>query len=106
MIDGPAIVSVDWVTDFEVAARQISEAVERGWHIVGVIAAQDDAVLIRNRIPVDVPVVDEVDLDGLDPGALVAVEVVAEGRAYRAMADPIALCFALELGARADSARR
>ena len=55
-------------------------------------------MLIRNRIPIDVPVVDEVDLDGLEPGALVAVEVVAEGRAYRAMADPIALCVALELG--------
>jgi hypothetical protein len=45
-----------------------------------------------------VPVVDEVDLDGLAPGALVAVEVVAEGRAYRAMADPIALSAALHLG--------
>jgi hypothetical protein len=96
--DGPAIVSVDGTTDFEVAAREISTAVGRGWHIVGVLAAQDDAVLIRNRIPVDVPVVDEVDLNGLEPGALVAVEVVTEGRAYRAMADPIALCVALELG--------
>ena len=73
-------------------------AVERGWQIVGVLAAQDDAVLIRNRIPIDVPVVDEADVDGLEPGALVAVEVVAEGRAYRAMADPIALSAALELG--------
>lgn len=98
VIDYPAIVSVDMATDFEVAAREISAAVIRGWRIVGVIATQDDAVLIRNRIPVDVPVVDEVDLDGLEPGALVAVEVVAEGRAYRAMADPIALCVALELG--------
>ena len=98
VIDGPAIVSVDATTDFEVAAREISAAVDRGWRIVGVIAAQDDAVLIRNRIPIDVPVVDEVDLNGLEPGALVAVEVVAEGRAYRAMADPIALCVALELG--------
>ena len=98
VIDGPAIVSVDAATDFEVAAREISAAVVRGWRIVGVIAAQDDAVLIGNRIPVDVPVVDEVDLDGLEPGALIAVEVVAEGRAYRAMADPIALCVALELG--------
>jgi Diol dehydratase reactivase ATPase-like domain/DD-reactivating factor swiveling domain len=97
-IDGPVIVSVDCATDFEVAARVISSAVERGWRIVGVIAAQDDAVLIRNRIPVDVPVVDEVDLDGLPAGALVAVEVVGEGRAHRAMADPIALCAALELG--------
>ena len=94
----PAIVSVDANTDFEVAAREISAAVERGWLVVGVIAAQDDAVLIRNRIPLDVPVVDEVDLDGLDPGALVAVEVVSEGRAFRAMADPIALSVALELG--------
>ncbi|MCW2517671.1 MAG: diol dehydratase reactivase [Mycobacterium sp.] len=98
VIDGPAVVSVDASTDFEVAAQEISAAVERGWHVAGVIAAQDDAVLIRNRISIDVPVVDEVALDGVAPGALVAVEVVAEGRAYRAMADPIALCVALELG--------
>lgn len=94
---GPVVVSVDAVTDFEVAAREISAAVERGWRIVGVVAAQDDAVLIRNRIPIDVPVVDEADVEGLAPGALIAVEVVEEGRAYRAMADPIALCAALRL---------
>ena len=98
VIDGPAIVSVDAATDFEVAAREISDALPRGWHIAGVIAAQDDAVLIRNRLPIDVPVVDEVDLRGLEPGAVVAVEVVAEGRAYRALADPIALSAALQLG--------
>ena len=95
---GPAIVSVDATTDFEVAARDISDGVSRGWHIAGVIAEQDDAVLIRNRIPIDVPVVDEIDLSGLEPGALVAVEVVAEGRAYRALADPIALSAAMHLG--------
>ncbi len=97
VVDGPVIVSVDGVTDFEVAARGIAEAVEQGWQVVGVVAAQDDAVLIRNRIPVDVPVVDEADVEGLAPGALVAVEVVEEGRAYRAMADPIALSAALQL---------
>ncbi|MGE0777118.1 diol dehydratase reactivase ATPase-like domain-containing protein [Mycolicibacterium sp.] len=94
---GPVVVSVDAATDFEVAAREIGVAVERGWQVVGVLAAQDDAVLIHNRIPVDVPVVDEVDLDGLEPGALIAVEVVEEGRAYRAFADPIALSAALHL---------
>lgn len=98
VVAGPAVVSVDAATDFEVAAREIDAAVARGWNVVGVIAAQDDAVLIRNRISVDVPVVDEVALDDVEPGALIAVEVVAEGRAYRAMADPIALCVALELG--------
>jgi hypothetical protein len=98
VVAGPVIVSVDAGIDFEDAARAITTAVGRGWRIAGVLAAQDDAVLIRNRIPVDVPVVDEVTLDGLAPGALVAVEVVAEGRAYRAMADPIALSAALQLG--------
>ena len=78
VLDCSAIVSVDSATDFEVAAREISRAVSRGWRIAGVIAEQDDAVLIRNRIPIDVPVVDEVDFGGLKPGALVAVEVVAK----------------------------
>lgn len=96
-VDGPVVISVDDSTDFEVAAREITAAVDRGWRVVGVVAAQDDAVLIRNRIPVDVPVVDEADVSGLAPGALVAVEVVEEGRAYRAMADPIALSAALRL---------
>ncbi|MGE2716062.1 diol dehydratase reactivase ATPase-like domain-containing protein [Mycolicibacterium litorale] len=95
---GPVIVSVPAATDFEVAARAVTDGVARGWDIAGVLVAEDDAVLIRNRIPIDVPVVDEVDPDGLRPGALVAVEVVAEGRAYRAMADPIALSAALQLG--------
>ncbi|ANI42519.1 diol dehydratase reactivase ATPase-like domain-containing protein [Mycolicibacterium vaccae] len=97
VLDVPIVISVDATTDFEVAAREITSAVERGWQVVGVVAAQDDAVLIRNRIPVDVPVVDEADVDGLAPGALVAVEVVEEGRSYRAMADPIALSAALHL---------
>ncbi|BBY26443.1 diol dehydratase reactivase ATPase-like domain-containing protein [Mycolicibacterium sediminis] len=92
--DGPVVVSVDATIDFEVAAAAITSAVTAGWQVVGVIAAQDDAVLIRNRIPVAIPVVDEADVD-VDPGAVVAVEVVEEGRAYRAMADPIALSAAL-----------
>ncbi|MCV7159080.1 diol dehydratase reactivase ATPase-like domain-containing protein [Mycolicibacterium brisbanense] len=94
---GQIIVSVDGDTDFEVAAAAIRAALTAGWSVTGVIAAQDDAVLIGNRIPIDIPVVDEVDVAGLAPGALVAVEVVPEGRAYRALADPIALCAALEL---------
>ncbi|AQT78198.1 diol dehydratase reactivase [Mycolicibacterium litorale] len=97
-VAGPVIVSVDATVDFEVAARRITEAVERGWRVAGVIAERDEAVLIANRIPGGIPVVDEVDLAGLRTGAAVAVEVVAEGRAYRALADPIALSAALGVG--------
>ena len=96
-VGGPVVVSVDGTVDFEVAAREITDAVGRGWRIVGILVAQDDAVLIRNRIAIDVPVVDEADVDDLDDRALIAVEVVEEGRAYRAMADPIALSAALHL---------
>ena len=96
VIGGPVIVSVDGTHDFEDAAAGISDAVGRGWQIVGVLAAQDDAVLIANRIPLDVPVVDEAEVD-IAPGALVAVEVTEPGRAYRALADPIALTAALQL---------
>lgn len=97
-VAGPVIVSVDATVDFEVAAHQISAAVERGWRIAGVIAERDEAVLIANRIPSGIPVVDEVELAGLRAGAPVAIEVVAEGRAYRALADPIALSAALGVG--------
>ncbi|MGY4710681.1 diol dehydratase reactivase ATPase-like domain-containing protein [Mycolicibacterium sp. CBM1] len=95
---GPAIVSVCGTVDFEDAARQIAEAVERGWQVAGVIAERDEAVLIANRIPAGIPVVDEVELTGLPAGAPVAIEVVRQGRSYRALADPIALSAALGVG--------
>jgi cell division ATPase FtsA len=94
--DGPVIVSVNGDHDFEAAAARITQAVEDGWRIAGVLVAEDDAVLIANRIPLDVPVVDEAEVD-IAPGALVAVEVTEPGRAYRALADPIALTAALRL---------
>jgi hypothetical protein len=97
--EGPVVVSVDGTIDFEVAAEAISAGVARGWVIAGVLVAQDDAVLIANRLPIDVPVVDEADIDGLPAGALVALEVVEVGRSYRALADPIALTAALQLPA-------
>ena len=95
MVDGPVVISVDDTCDFEVAAREVTSAVDRGWQVVGVMAAQDDAVLIRNRIPVDVPVVDEADVAGLDAGSAGGRRGGGEGRSYRAMADPIALSAAL-----------
>ena len=97
VLPGPVVVSVDGTVDFEDAARAVTVAVGRGWQVAGMVVAQDDAVLIRNRIPVDIPVVDEAEVSGLERGVLIAVEVVEEGRAYRAMADPIALTAVLGL---------
>ena len=91
------VVSVPGTVDFEEAATQINAGWQRGWKIVGVLAAQDDAVLIHHRITFDVPIVDEVDLNQLERGARVALEVVAPGMLRRVLADPLAVAAALNL---------
>jgi hypothetical protein len=94
---GSVIVSVPERVDFEDAARQLGEAWRGGWRIVGVVVAKDDAVLIHHRIPFDVPIVDEVEVDALRDGDPVALEVVAPGVLRRTFADPLALIDALGL---------
>ncbi|QNJ94177.1 diol dehydratase reactivase [Mycolicibacterium fluoranthenivorans] len=93
----PVVVSIGPSIDYEEAAQHLCDAVAAGWTIAGVLAAEDDAVLIANRIPIRVPVVDEADTHLLDPDVLVAVEVVADGSAYRLLADPVALAAALQI---------
>lgn len=61
------------------------------------MVADDNAVLISNRLPTPLPVVDDVDLRGVQPGALNGVEVVASGRALRTLTDQIALTHAFGL---------
>jgi hypothetical protein len=105
LTDRPAadrvIASVPDDVDFEVAARALTEAAGRGWRLAGVLVAGDDAVLIANRIPLEVPIVDEVDLGGLAEGQRVALEVAGEDRAVVALSDPVALAAALDLGSGA-----
>ena len=91
------VVSVPAGVDFEDAALQLSDGWRRGWKIVGVLVAQDDAVLIHHRIPFDVPVVDEVDLSNLLEGDRIALEVVEPGVLLRTLADPLALANLLDL---------
>lgn len=91
------VVSVPEKIDFDDAARQLTEAWNRGWNIVGVLVAEDNAVLIHNRIPFDVPIVDEADVTDLRHGDLVALEIVAPGVLRRTFADPLALADALRL---------
>ncbi|GGM04635.1 diol dehydratase reactivase ATPase-like domain-containing protein [Nakamurella endophytica] len=94
---GEVIVSVPPGTDFEDAAARISAAMSAGLAVVGVLVAEDDAVLVHNRLPRPLPVVDEVDTDGIPAGVRVAVEVVPVGSTRRVLADPLAVAAALEL---------
>ena len=91
------IVSVPAGVDFEDAAAALASEMLRGQAIVGVLVDQDDGVLIANRLPRNVPVVDEVRISELLPGVRVAVEVVPPGSARRRFADLLAVAAALHL---------
>jgi hypothetical protein len=91
------VVSVPSGVDFEEAAGEIARAQERGLPVVAAIVAGDDAVLITNRIPRGIPIVDEADVSGLLPGELIAVEVAAAGARVQVLNDPVALVGAFRL---------
>lgn len=95
------VVSVPSGVDFEQAAATLAEGHVRGLRIVGVVAADDDAVLIGNRLPFSVPIVDEADVHRLRSGEIVAIEVSAAGQTLRTLSDPVALAGVFGLASEA-----
>jgi hypothetical protein len=91
------VVSVASGIDFEEAAEEIAKAQHRGLRIVGAVVADDDAVLIANRIPLSMPIVDEADVGGLQAGEVIALEVAAPGSRVQVLNDPVALIAAFRL---------
>jgi diol dehydratase reactivase alpha subunit len=91
------VASVPLEVDFEEAAQAVAAAQGRGLPVVGAVVASDDAVLIANRVPHSIPIVDEADVGSLRDGEPVAVEVAAPGVPMRVLNDPIALAAAFGL---------
>jgi hypothetical protein len=65
---------------------------------MAVLLADDEAVLVANRLAVDVPVVDEVDVEAVLAAERLAVEVSEDGRPLQMLPDPLKLGAALALG--------
>ena len=93
---GSLIVSVPSRTDFEEAADTISQALAMQLPVVAAVVAAD-AVLIANRIPRTIPIVDEADVVGLQAGEPIAVEVAGPGARVKVLGDPVALVAAFGL---------
>jgi diol dehydratase reactivase alpha subunit len=94
----PLIAIVPRAYDFERAAALLREAIEGGVDVRGAVVQADDGVLIANRLPKVIPVIDEVRLvDHVPLGMLAAVEVAEHGQAIRQLANPygIATLFGL-----------
>ncbi len=107
---GPVVVVVPSGSGYLSVAARLGPLVEAG-RVAAVLVEDDEAVLLANRLPTEVPVVDEVDVAVVLAAEGVAVEVAAAGQPMRVLTDPLKLRTALglsepELADAAQLARR
>jgi len=93
------VVIIPGTTEFESAAAELNRALSRGITITGAIVQKDDGVLINNRLPHPIPIVDEVKfIDRVPVGMPAAIEVARPGRTIEKLSNPfdIATLFQLD----------
>jgi Diol dehydratase reactivase ATPase-like domain/DD-reactivating factor swiveling domain len=100
---GPVVALVRSGTGYAAAAAAINASPA---DVVAVAMADDEAVLVGNRLQRPVPVIDQVPVDRLAAASLVALEVAAPGGALARLVDPLWLTARLGLSEkeRADAA--
>jgi hypothetical protein len=98
--DGPVVAVVPPGLRYEEAAARLRALLAAGTRIGAVLVAGDEGVLIANRLPGGLPVIDQVDAGPAAACQLLAVEVCPPGHTLRLLADPVAL--GARLGLRAD----
>lgn len=98
-----ACASTEW--GYGAVAARVNEAVAAGRNVVAVLTANDEAVLVSNRLSVGVPVVDDVDVQRALSADLVAVEVRQGAGPLQRLTDPFWLAdvFGLRDDERADA---
>jgi hypothetical protein len=96
--DSPVVAVVPAGLRYDEAAARLRALLAAGTRIGAVLVAGDEGVLVANRLPGQLPVVDQVDADAAAACQLLAVEVRPPGHALRLLADPVALGACLGLG--------
>jgi diol dehydratase reactivase ATPase-like protein/cobalamin-dependent diol dehydratase reactivating factor len=87
---------------YDEAAARVRGLLAAGTPIGAVLVAGDEGVLVANRLPPGLPVVDQVDAAAATACELLAVEVQPPGHTLRLLADPVALGARLGLGEDED----
>jgi hypothetical protein len=100
--DGPVVAVVPPGLRYDEAAARLRALLTAGTRIGAVLVAGDEGVLIANRLPGELPVIDQVDAGAAAACQLLAVEVRPPGYTLRLLADPVAL--GARFGLRADEA--
>ncbi|MET0993750.1 MAG: diol dehydratase reactivase ATPase-like domain-containing protein [Mycobacterium sp.] len=85
----------DW--NYQDVAAAVNAALEAGREVAAVITANDEAVLVGNRLTARLPVVDDVDVQQLLSADLVAVETRHGAAPLQQLTDPFWLVSALNL---------
>jgi len=90
--DGSPVVAVVPATlRYDEAAARLRGLLASGAQIGAVLVAGDEGVLVANRLPSGLPVIDQVDADAAAACQLLAVEVRAPGHTLSLLTDPVAL---------------
>jgi hypothetical protein len=76
---------------YDEAAARLRAMLAAGTRIGAVLVVGDEGVLVANRLPAGLPVIDQVDADAAAACRLLAVEVRPPGHTLRVLADPVAL---------------
>ncbi len=87
---------------YDEAAARLRDLLAAGTPVGAVLVAGDEGVLVANRLPSGLPVLDQVDAAAAAACELLAVEVQPPGHTLRFLTDPVALGARLGLGERED----
>jgi hypothetical protein len=87
---------------YDEAAAELRDLLVAGTAIGAVLVAGDEGVLVANRLPAGLPVIDQVDAALAAACALLAVEVRPPGHTLTLLTDPVALGARLRLGEDED----
>ena len=88
---------------YDAAAARLRALLAAGTRIGAVLVSGDEGVLVANRLPGGLPVIDQVDADAAAACRMLAVEVRPPGHTLRVLADPVALGARLGLDPLADA---
>jgi len=87
---------------YDEAAAALRDLLAAGTPVGAVLVAGDEGVLVANRLPAGLPVIDQVNAAAAAACELLAVEVKPPGHTLRLLADPVALGARLGLGEHED----
>jgi hypothetical protein len=90
-VDSPFVAVVPHGLVYKEAAVRVRELLAAGTAIGAVLVAGDEGVLVANRLPGGLPVIDQVDATAAAACQLLAVEVRPPGHTLSLLTDPVAL---------------